>query len=79
VATFFDASVLHYPSSYSYPSTYETRSLAPVAGYTARTSTFTTINISNTVSSGFKYAGGVLAPNGRAMRHHPRSYLGHTY
>ena len=36
--SFFDASVVRYPSSYSYAATYETRSLTPVAGYEHGTS-----------------------------------------
>ena len=61
---FFDASVVRYPSSYSYAATYETRSLTPVAGYEHGTSMFTTMDISSTISSGNKYAGGVLGPDG---------------
>ena len=61
---FFDASVVRYPSSYTYPTTYETRSLTAVAGYVDGTSMFTTLDISSFISSGRKYAGGVLGPNG---------------
>ena len=61
---FFDASVVRYPSSYSYAATYETRSLTPVAGYEHGTSMFTTMDISSTISSSLKYAGGVLGPDG---------------
>ena len=61
---FFDASVVRYPSSYSYAATYETRSLTPVAGYEHGTSMFTTMDISSTISSGQKYAGGVLGSDG---------------
>ena len=61
---FFDASVVRYPSSYTYPTTYETRSLTAVAGYEHGTSMFTTMDISSTISSDGKYAGGVLGPNG---------------
>ena len=61
---FFDASVVRYPSSYSYAATYETRSLTPVAGYEHGTSMFTTMDISSTISSDSKYAGGVLGPDG---------------
>ena len=61
---FFDASVVRYPSSYSYAATYETRSLTPVAGYEHGTSMFTTMDISSTISSSWKYAGGVLGPDG---------------
>jgi streptogramin lyase len=61
---FFNASVVRYPSSYSYPWTYATRSLTPVPGYAAGSSTFTTIDISNTISSDRKYEGGVVGPNG---------------
>ena len=61
---FFDASVVRYPSSYTYPTTYETRSLTAVAGYIDGTSMFTTLDISSFISSGNKYAGGVLGPNG---------------
>jgi hypothetical protein len=56
--------VVRYPSSYSYPGTYATRSLTPLPGYAAGSSTFTAIDISNTISSDAKYAGGVLGPNG---------------
>jgi len=62
---FFDASVVRFPSSYSYAATYATRSLTPVAGYEHGTSMFTTIDISSTISSDNKYFGGVLGPNGR--------------
>jgi hypothetical protein len=61
---FFDASVVRYPSSYTYPTTYETRSLTAVAGYVDGTSMFTTLDISSFISSGSKYRGGVLGPNG---------------
>ena len=61
---FFNASVVRYPSSYTYPTTYETRSLTAVAGYIDGTSMFTTLDISSFISSGDKYAGGVLGPNG---------------
>ena len=61
---FFDASVVRYPSSYTYPTTYETRSLTAVAGYVDGTSMFTTLDISSFISSDWKYAGGVLGPNG---------------
>jgi streptogramin lyase len=70
-AGFFDASVVRYPSSYSYPGAFATRSLTPVPGYAAGTSTFTAMDISNTISScdgGVgscdTYSGGVLGPNG---------------
>ena len=61
---FFDASVVRYPSSYTYPTTYETRSLTAVAGYVDGTSMFTTLDISSFISSDWKYRGGVLGPNG---------------
>jgi len=61
---FFDASVVRYPSSYTYPTTYETRSLTAVAGYIDGTSMFTTLDISSSISSWRKYSGGVLGPNG---------------
>ena len=61
---FFDASVVRYPSSYSYPGTYATSCLTPVPGYAAGSSTFTAIDIFNTISLDAKYAGGVLGPNG---------------
>ena len=61
---FFNASVVRYPSSYTYPTTYETRSLTVVAGYVDGASMFTTLDISSFISSGDKYAGGVLGPNG---------------
>ena len=61
---FFNASVVRYPSSYTYPTTYETRSLTAVAGYIDGTSMFTTLDISSFISSDGKYAGGVLGPNG---------------
>ena len=67
---FFDASVVRYPSSYTYPTTYETRSLTAVAGYIDGTSMFTTLDISSFISSYdillevWKYRGGVLGPNG---------------
>ena len=61
-AYFFDASVVRYPSSYSYPGAYATRSLTPVPGYAAGSCTFTAIDIS--ISSFYKYRGGVLGPNG---------------
>ena len=64
VCPFFDVSVVRYPSSYSYAATYETRSLTPVTGYEHGTSMFTTMDISSTISSGYKYAGGVLGPDG---------------
>ena len=57
---FFDASVVRYPSSYTYPTTYETRSLTAVAGYVDGTSMFTTLDI----SSVGRHRGGVLGPNG---------------
>ena len=63
-ARFFDASVVRYPSSYSYPGTYATRSLTPVQGYAAGTTMFSTIDISSHIISFSKYAGGVLGPNG---------------
>ena len=62
---FFDASVVRYPSSYTYPTTYETRSLTAVAGYIDGTSMFTTLDISSFISSAYyQYFGGVLGPNG---------------
>ena len=61
---FFNASVVRYPSSYSYPGTYETRYLTPVLGYAAETSTFSTMYSDNLIASDWKYIGGVLAPNG---------------
>ena len=61
---FFDASVVRYPSSYTYPTTYETRSLTAVAGYINGTSMFTTLDISSCISSPPFYWGGVLGPNG---------------
>ena len=64
VTRFFDASILRYPSSFSYPSSYETRMLTPVANYEAGTTTFTTIDISSSISHNRKFAGGVLSPNG---------------
>jgi streptogramin lyase len=65
-ASFFDtnASIVRYPSSYSYAATYATRSLTPVPGYAAGSGLFTSIDISNTISSDAKYFGGVLGPNG---------------
>ena len=38
---FFNASVVRYPSSYTYPTTYKTRNLTALAGYTDGTSMFT--------------------------------------
>ena len=66
---FFDVSIVRYPSSFSYPSSYETRMLTPVANYDAGTTTFTTIDISSSIShdyiSGYyRFRGGVLSPNG---------------
>jgi len=64
--TFFNASVVQYPSSSSYTGAYETRSLTPVAGYAHGTSMFTTLDISHVIMdrSGGRYAGGVLGANG---------------
>ena len=55
-------SSVRYVSSYTYEAAYEARSLAPVAGYAAGTSVFSALVIQQT--SQYKYAGGVLAPNG---------------
>ena len=63
-ASFFDASVVRYPSSYSYAATYETRSLTPAPGNSVGTATFFIIDISATESIDKKYAGGVLGPDG---------------
>ena len=67
-AGFFNASVLRYPSSYSYPATYETRSLTPVSGYANGVSTFTDIDVTSSmgkmVTLDWKYWGGVLGPDG---------------
>ena len=51
--------MVRYPSSYSYPGAFATRSLTPVPGYAAGSSTFTAIDISSD-----KYFGGLLGPNG---------------
>jgi len=64
VPDFFDASVVRYPSSYSYTGTYATRSLTPVAGYGHGTSMFTGIDVSSTIYAWEYYRGGVLGPNG---------------
>ena len=61
---FFIDSVVRYPSSYTYPATYETRSLTPVTDYADGTSMFTPLDISATISLDYKYEGGVLGPNG---------------
>ena len=58
---FFDASVVRYPSSYTY-SLDATRTLTPVPGYSPGTATFSAIDISATISSDCKYEGGVLGP-----------------
>jgi len=62
--SFFDASVVRYPSSYTY-SLDATRTLTPVPGYLPGTPTFSAIDISATISSDWKYYGGVLGPNGK--------------
>ena len=58
------ADAVNYPSWYVYPPSYGTRSLTHVPAYEVGNSTFGTIDISDTISSDWKYAGGVLAPNG---------------
>jgi hypothetical protein len=63
-ASFFDASIVRYPSSYSYAATYETRSLMPAPGYAVGMATFSIHDISATESLDKKYAGGVLGPDG---------------
>jgi len=67
---FFNASTVLYPSSFPYPATYTTRRLTPVLGYASGPGKrmFTTINISGTISSDFRYAGGVLGPDGLIYR-----------
>jgi len=62
---FFDASVVRYPSSYTYPATYETRSLTPVPGYAAGSASFTGFDVSSVLSVNDKYFGGVLHTNGK--------------
>ena len=59
------ADAVNYPSWYIYPPSYGTRSLTHVPAYEVGNSTFGTIDISDTISSYYKYWGGVLAPNGK--------------
>ena len=56
--------MVRYPSSYSYSGEFATRSLTPVPGYAAGSSTFTAVDITTTISFDGKYRGGVLGPNG---------------
>jgi hypothetical protein len=66
--SFFDASVVRYPSSYTY-SLDATHTLTPVPGHSPGTPTFSAIDISATMPeegwSDYKYNGGVLGPNGK--------------
>jgi len=64
---FFNVSRVRYPSSYNYSATYVTKRLVPVPGYSAGTATFSSIDISSTISRPGKYLGGVLAPNGKVI------------
>ena len=63
-SAFFDMSSVQYPSNYSHPPSYTTRTLVPgdhAPG--AQGFRFTTVNISGTVTGNFKYVGGVLTPS----------------
>ncbi len=54
------------PTEYTYPATYTTKVLTPTGSPgSPPPDTFTAIDISATISIDKKYAGGVLAPNGK--------------
>jgi hypothetical protein len=57
-------SSVQYPSNYSHPPSYTTRTLVP-GDHTpgAQGFKFTTVNISGTVTGNFKFVGGVLTPS----------------
>jgi len=60
-SAFFDMSSVQYPSNYSHPPSYTTRTLVPGGGHPEESSwRFTTVNISGKVTGNFKYVGGVL-------------------
>ncbi|KAJ1468210.1 hypothetical protein T484DRAFT_1856147 [Baffinella frigidus] len=58
---------VEYPTAYQPPPTYTARALVPVPGYDAGRATLATIDISASISSVWKYAGGVLDPTGNVV------------
>jgi len=60
-------SIVEYPTVYQPPPTYTARALEPFWGYDAGRSSLATLDISASISVEWKYAGGVLAPNGKVV------------